>query len=522
MRSVHPLVAVFAVAISAAGCTTSTRVGTETATAPAPATATVPAAEPAPAPTVAVIAPATMAITLTTESAIARDEFLRGVRIGEVEQNEAARAHFDRAIAADPNFALARLYAAYYAPSVAIRRAHLDEAVRLADRASPAEQLWIRANVAGLNNDVTGQLAILQELVKLTPNDPRAYGYLAGVQFNAGQRAEARATLERAGQIDPNFSGTWIQIGNSYMQSEPRDLEKAEAFIRKAVTLEPNEPFVHDYMGDLYRAVNKLPEARASYTRMIELDPSRAGAYQQRGHVNSFLGNFAEARADYDRAIALADPVNKPSFAAYRALVSVYEGNPGAAETELGQVAASVDALNIPNAVGSKIFAFSEQALIAIHNKHFDVAQRAVDQLRDLYRQQAAMGGTDALKRSTEANIAFWEGFLAARRGDFATARTKAKEMMTHRAPDRSPRKDESAHELLGMADLFEGKHASAVTHFSEANPDDIYVIYNLALALEGAGRTEEAKLLFRRVAGENFNGAATSLVKAEAAKKAL
>jgi len=516
MRSVHPLVAVFAVAISAAGCATTTQVGTETATIPAPA--------PAPAPTVAVIAPApaTMAITLSTESATARDEFLRGVRIGELEQTATARAHFERAVAADPNFALARLYAAFYAPSAATFRANLDEAVRLADRASPAEQLWIRAEAASLNNDVTGQLATLQELVKLTPNDPRAFGFLAAVQFNAGQRTEARATLERAGQIDANFAPTWIQLGNSYLQSEPRDLEKAEVFIRKAVVLEPNEPYAHDYMGDFYRAVNKLPDARASYTRMIELDPSRAGAYQQRGHVNSFLGNFAEARADYDKAIALADPIDKPSFAVYRALVNVYEGNAVAAETELDQVVASVDALNIPNAVGSKIFALNEQATIAIHNKHFDVAQRAVDQLRGLYRQQAATGGTDALKRYNEANIAYWEGLLAAKRGDFATARTKAKEMMTHREPDRSPRKNESAHELLGLADLFEGKHAPAIAHFAESNPDNIYVIYHLALALEGAGRTEEAKLLFKRVASENFSSADRALVRAEAAKRAL
>jgi tetratricopeptide (TPR) repeat protein len=462
-----------------------------------------------------------MAIAVSTESAIARDEFLRGVRLGELERTTMAREHFDRAVAADPNFALARLYAAFYAPSVATYRAHLDEAVRLADRASPAERLWIRAQAAGLNNDVTGQLALLQELVQLTPSDPRAYGFLANVQFNAGQRAEARATLERAGQIDPNFAPTWVQLGNSYLQTEPRDLTQAEAYIRKALVLEPNEPVGHDYLGDLYRAVNKLPEARASYTRMIELDPSRAGAFQQRGHVNSFLGNFAEARADYDRAIALADPIDKPGFAVYRALVNIYEGNAGAAETELGQVAASVDA-NLPNAVGSKIFALNEQALIAIHNKHFDVAQRAVDQLRDLYRQQAAMGGSDALKRANEANIAYWEGMLAARRGDFATARTKAQEMMAHRAPDRSPRKNELAHELLGYADLFEGKHASAAAHFAEANPDDVYVTYHRALALEGAGRTDEAKVLFKRVAGENFNSAGIALAKGEAAKKTL
>jgi tetratricopeptide (TPR) repeat protein len=497
MRIFRPLATALAVAISAGACTT-TGVGTATATSEQ----------------------ATIAIPLSTPSVTARDEFLRGVHDLDVEQVTNARQRFDRALAADPNFAFGHLYAAFAAPSVATYRNHLDEAVRLADGATPVEQLWIRAQRTTLDNDVNGQLALAQQLVQLTPSDPRAYGYLANVQFNAGRRSEARATLERAGQIDPGFAPTWIQLGNSYLTNEPRDPARAETYIRRAVALEPNEPFVHDYMGDMYRAVNNLPAARASYTRMIELDASRAGAFQQRGHVNSFLGNFAEARADYDRAIVLADPTQKPAFAAYRALVSVYAGDPGAAEAELERVVASVDALNIPNAVGSKIFALSEQARIALHNRHLDVAQRAIDQLRTLYREQAAMGRSEAFRRGNEANIAYWEGMLAARRGDFATARAKASDMMTQRAQDQSPRKNEAAHELLGMADLLEGNFQSAVGHFAEANPDDIYVTYHRGLALEGAGRTAEARELFRRVAGWNFNGADTALIKAEAARK--
>lgn len=497
MRIIRPLATALAAVISAGACTTI-GVGSATATSK----------------------PAPMVIPLSTSSVTAREELLRGVRDLDVEQVTTARQHFDRALAADPNFAFGHLYAAFAAPSVAAYRTHLDEAVRLADRATPAEQLWIRAQRATLDNDVNGQLALAQQLVQLTPSDPRAYGYLAGVQFNAGQRAEARATLERAGQIEPNFAPTWIQLGNSFLVNEPRDLAKAETYIRRAVALEPNEPFVHDYMGDMYRAVNNLPQARASYTRMIELDASRAGAFQQRGHVNSFLGNFSEARGDYDRAIALADPTQKPAFGAYRALVSVYAGDPSAAEAELERVVASVDALNIPNAVGSKIFALSEEARIALHNRHLDVAQRAIDQLRTLYREQAQMGRSEAFRRGNEANIAYWEGMLAARRGDFATARNKARDMMTQVAQDQSPRKNEGAHELLGMADLLQGNFQSAVGHFAEANPDDIYVTYHRALALEGAGRTAEAKELFRRVAGWNFNGSDTALVKGEAARK--
>lgn len=499
MPRVRLLVPSLAVVVSAAACTT-TRTGTMTP----------------------VTGQATMAIPITTQSPTARAEFLRGVHDLDVERNFSARDHFDRTVAADPSFAFGHLYAAFASPSLGTYRSHLDEAVRLADGASPAEQLWIRAERANLDNDVNSQVSLAQQLVQLTPSDPRAYGYLAGAQFAAGRRAEARASLDRATQLDPNFTPAWVQIGNSYLQNEPRDLAKAETYIRRAVDLSPNEPYTHDYMGDVYRALNNLPQARAEYTRMIELDPSRAGAFQQRGHVNSFLGNFAEARADYDRAVALADPVTKPTFSVYHALVNVYAGNPAAAETELERIAGSVDAMNIPNADGAKIFALTEAARIALHNRHLDVAQRAIDQLRILYRHQAGMGGSDAIRRANEAQINYWEGMLAARQGDFAAARNKARDMMTQVAPNRNPRKNEGAHELLGMADLLQGNYEAAAGHFAQANPDDIYVWYNRGLALQGAGRTAEAKEFFRRAGNWNFNNASAALVKSDAAGRAM
>jgi tetratricopeptide (TPR) repeat protein len=236
--------------------------------------------------------------------------------------------------------------------------------------------------------------------------------------------------------------------------------------------------------------------------------------------VNSFLGNFAEARADYDRAIMLSDPSVKPTYAVYRALVSVYANDPAAAEAELDRVAANVDP-SIPNATGTKIFALTEEARIALHNRHLDVAQRAIDQLRTLYRQQAAEGRSDAFKRGNEANIDYWEGMLAARRGDYATARQKAQDFMAQMAPDQNPRKNEPAHELLGMTDFLQGNFQAAADHFAQANPDDVYIWYHRGLALEGAGRTAEAKEFFKRAAGWNFNNSNTALVKKDAARKA-
>lgn len=457
--------------------------------------------------------------TLGTTSETARQEFLQGLRDLDAERFLDARQHFNAAVAADPDFAIGHLYAAFDGGSLAAYKNHLDEASRLVDKASPAEQLWIRAEQKLADNDVAGQIAIAEQLVKLTPTDPRAYGYLAGAQFAANKRAEARATLEKMTQIDPNYAPAWIQLGNSYLVTEPRDIEKAETYIRRAGELSPNEAIVHDYMGDVYRAENKLAEARTEYTRMAELAPTRGDAFVQRGHVNAFLGDFDKARADYNRAVQLADPASKPRFAAFGALVDVYAGNPAAAETALGQIAATLDPSS-PNASGNKIFALTEEARIALHNKHLDVAQHAIDQLRTVYQQQATEGRSDAFKRQSAANLDYWEGMLAARRGDYATAQQKAQDFMTQMAPDQNPRKNEPAHELFGMIEFLQGNYTSAASHFAEANPDDQYVSYYRGLALEGAGRKAEAKEFFKRSAEWNFSGSGTALTKKEAAKK--
>src|SRR5690349_5009709 len=190
--------------------------------------------------------------SLGTTSATARQEFLQGLRDADAERGIEARQHFNAAAAADPKFSLAHLYAAYYAGSPEGYRRHLNEAIQFVDQATPMEQLWIRAEQKGADNDVNGQLALAEQLVQMAPTDARALGYLAGVQVAANKRAEARATLVKVTQVNPAFVQGWVQLGNSYLFNEPRDAGKAEEYVARAVALAPNDAFVHDYMGDVY------------------------------------------------------------------------------------------------------------------------------------------------------------------------------------------------------------------------------------------------------------------------------
>jgi tetratricopeptide (TPR) repeat protein len=344
---------------------------------------------------------------------------------------------------------------------------------------------------------------------------------LAGIQSGLGNPEAARATLEKAIKAAPRFAPAFIQLGNSYLTIEPRDVKKGAVYIRQALNIEPNAPYTHDFMGDAYRANNELVNAGAEYTRQAELDPTHVGAFQQRGHVNSFLGKYAEARADYDKSISLGDENEKATYPVYRALVNVYAGDYKAAEQELEALVTTIDGMDFSGKVGAKIFALTTELSIALHNGQIDVAQRTADQLGKIWREDAEVGGTPAYRRAQEANIIYFDGMIAARKGDYAGARAKAQEYTKLVEPDKNPRKAESAHEILGMADLLEKKYASASAHLAQGDPNSTYNTFQRAVALEGAGKTAEAQVLFKRVASTNFNSVDVALTKKDATAKA-
>jgi tetratricopeptide (TPR) repeat protein len=278
---------------------------------------------------------------------------------------------------------------------------------------------------------------------------------------------------------------------------------------------------MHDFLGDAYRAQGKFDDARAEYTRAHELDPDNALPLQQRGHVNSFLGNYAEARADYDSAIVRGRANEKADYGTYRAFVSIHEGNPQAAIDELKQLVTKIDQLDIPEPRGLKINALSNAATIATHTGMFDEAETLLRQRSQLMMEQADAVGTEEFRRSQQADITYFDAWLAAKKGDYQTAQSLTNRMAELVEPDNNPRKMEPVHELQGLIALYQGKHSEATTQLEQGNTDNMYIRYSLAQAHEGAGDTEKAKELYRDVADNNFNSVDVALLRKDATQKA-
>jgi tetratricopeptide (TPR) repeat protein len=461
-----------------------------------------------------------MVMPVTTSSEAAMDAFMDGQHAMDMGRLVDANEYFKRAVEQDAEFCMAYLNIANTAQSLEEFRTNLQTAAGLAEGASEAERLMVEITRMGFENNVQGQLDSAERLVEIEPTSPRAWLTLAGIQTTLGQIGEARESMVKATELAPELVPAYVQLANSYLFNEPKDFAQAEENAQRAVDLAPDEPTPHDILGDAYRAQDELEQARDAYTRAAELDPTNGLPLQQRGHVNSFLGDYDQARADYDAAIELGTPNEKAAFAVYRTLVSVHAGDPQGAIEELNELVGRIDGMDIPDARGNKIFALQTAANIAIHHRIIPAAEHAIQEASALIMERAEEVGTDQYRRAQLANIALFEGWLAAYRGDYATASAKAGEYMEHVGPDQNPRKNEPAHDLMGQIELLQDNYEAALAHFEQGNPDDIYMTYMRALAHDGAGHTDRANELFQTVAHNNFNSPGFALVRADAVAK--
>ena len=458
---------------------------------------------------------------ITTSSAEARARFLEGLREFDLGRFIDANVHFKAAVAADPNFAFAYLNVANTANSLADFKSNLALAEQHAAGASDAERLQIQMTRKGFDNDLAGQLALGQQLVQQYPRSPRAWLALAGAQIGLNKNEDARASMAKALELSPKLYVAHAAMGNDYIFGEPHDFTKALAHMQEAEALAPDESNAHLLVGDAYRAQRDLEKARDEYLRGHELDPRNAVLLVKAGHANTFLGDYAAARADYDSAMALGRANEKAAYAPLRAYVSVYAGDPAAAIDELNRLVASVDGLGVPDPRTNKVAALTNVVVIATHTRNRAAAERALQQLEPLLLQQGDEAGNPAFKRGQQAQIAYLEGWTAARRGDYASAQKQADRITQLLAPDANPRKLEPMHQLEGFIALYQGKYNDAAAHLRQGNLLDPYIKYQVAVATEGAGDAARAKQLFREVADYNFNAVGLALVRKEALQKA-
>ncbi|MDQ3950843.1 MAG: tetratricopeptide repeat protein [Gemmatimonadota bacterium] len=234
---------------------------------------------------------------ITTASDEARSHYVMGERLLDVGRPQEANVHFRKAVELDSTFAYAYLGIANSAASTQEFKENVDAAARHIEGKSDAERLLLEINRTFLANNAEGTLELAQRLTRTNPNSPRAWLVLGNAQQALNQHAAARESFQRALSLDRNMFAARTALALSYRSFEPRDLAKAKEHADLAVASAPEEAKSYEFLGDVYRAMNELQQARDAYAMAVQKDSTLAVARLKVGHINSFLGNYADARA---------------------------------------------------------------------------------------------------------------------------------------------------------------------------------------------------------------------------------
>lgn len=461
-------------------------------------------------------------IPVSTKSADARLAFEAGQAALDRGDAQEANDLFRVAVSADPGFT----YAWYNLSNVAFSTEEFNASLRSGEQgaaqASDGERMLLEFNKYFLDGNANAQLELARQLTGKYPASPRAWLLLAGAQAGLNQFAGQRATLEKLIAAAPDFSPAPFALAASYLFNDPTDFAKAEQYYRQAISIAPGVDMYYWSLGDVFRGSNRLEDARRYYQLALKLDPHDPTAPVKLGHVDSFLGHFAEARADYDRGFAATSPANAGFLAVFKALTHVYAGDAAAGVKALEKLVVDIDGFGAPPAqrLNAKVNALTNAAQVAMWSGLHDDAQRVLNARTALVRENERVVGSEAFTAIQESQIAFFDGQLAAWRGDFKTAKSQAKKVAELAAGQNNSLKMQPWHELLGLIALRQKNYKVAVSEYRQSNLAALHNKFHLAQALEATQSTDEAMQLYREVALNNFNTADFAVFRMEALKK--
>jgi tetratricopeptide (TPR) repeat protein len=436
-------------------------------------------------------------VPISTKSAEAKADFLKGRTLAENLRIHDSRAFMFRAIAKDPDFALAHLNLATSAPTGTEFFEHLGHAVRLAEKASPGERLIIQAAQAGANADAAKALELLQKLVADYPQDERGHFQLGNAYFGRQNYTKAIEEYRRSTAIAADFTPAYNIIGYAY-RTEGRYGDAEQAF-KKYIELIPNDPNPYDSYAELLMKMGRFDESIAQYRKALEQNPQFAPSFIGISTNLMFQGKYDASRAEAGKLYAGARNDGEKRTAMFQNTVTyVEEGKFDLALAELDKQYALGEATGDAAAMAGD--AVSMGNVLLETGKPAEALKR--------FEQAVQITLASQLDAEIKENAKVLHRYNAARVAvatkDLATAKREGDAFMQASQAAENPFQIRLGHEVAGMIALAKKDYDGALKHLAQANKQDPYNLYRIGLAYEGKGDTAKAKEMFRTAAEFN------------------
>lgn len=217
-----------------------------------------------------------------TRNVRAYEEYLKGRALYLAAKDEAsdraALSHYEVALVADPNFALAHAALARVLASIAANNAD----------ASELKSLYARA------------IAEARRAIAIEPNLAEGQLALGYIQF-AGQLdiKAARPAYEKAARLGAGDADVLLLY--ALFQVRSRRFAEAREAIGRALVLDPLNPRTWRAAGAIELAARQPAEALARFDKALSLNPSMSTANASKAYALIHLKRYGEAKAALDK-----------------------------------------------------------------------------------------------------------------------------------------------------------------------------------------------------------------------------
>ena len=376
---------------------------------------------------------------MTTSSAEARAEFLKGRDNFEKLLITDSIAHFQKAVSLDPNFAWAELALANSAPTGKEFFEHLNKAVSLADKASNGEKLLILAAEAGANANPAKQKEHLDALVAAYPNDERAHFNLGGYHFGQQEYPQAIEQYRKATELEPGYSTAYNLLGYSYRQAG--DFANAEKAFQKYIELIPKDPNPYDSYAELLLKMGRFDDSIVQYRKALEIDSNFVNAHQGIAMDLLYSGKAAEAEAELANITKKARTDGERRTALFALTVVHIDG---------GKMAKALEDVDKQYALGEKTNDVPAMSAANGLKGNILLETGKPDQARAEYERALKLVEGSSLSPEVKANAALVSHYNLARvavaKKDFKTAKSEADAFRKGAEAKKNPAQVKNAH----------------------------------------------------------------------------
>ena len=449
-------------------------------------------------------------VPVTTASEEARSLYTEARALADDLHFVEAHELFVQAAEADPGFAMAHYMVAITSLSAAEFFDAVGKARAAAAGASAGEQLYVRALVAASENDQGAQLAALNELVGMYPQDERTHMVLGNYMNGQQDFAGAAKHFTHATQINPDFAGAYNSLGYAYRSLD--DLDQAKAAFEKYVELLPNEANPHDSYAELLMEMGDYDNSIEHYEMALGIDSNFAASYAGISRNHALQGEAELALEAADRMLAAARNFAERQNAMFQSVTAhLFAGNVEAAMQVADTMAAEAEVKGDHAAIGG-VHEYMGDIMLdageaAKAEEHYAAALE--------HRQMANIN--DANKALAKRTHLFKTALAVIVADDAETAAVRTADYTAAAEADGTAFERRRIHELQGYLAMMNDDMAAGAEHLSQASQLNPVVLYWSAVAHKESGDAATATDLAERAANRNTLSQNLPFVRGEA-----